>query len=143
MTRGFTVAPFNSAYPKYKGCIRKKSASLPLAISLTFMSCCQRVALKFGFHGFLVCLLLFPNLLFDTDISLMFCTILSSPAVTPSSCSLQLQLVQYVGGGLEVPSLHEEGYPVLLEEVAAWEQQPSHGDGAEGLPLETPRCEMG
>lgn len=59
-----------------------ETASLPLAISLTFMSCCQRVALKFGFHGFLVCLLLFPNLLFDTDVSSMFCAILPCPAAS-------------------------------------------------------------
>lgn len=60
--------------------VLEKTASLPLAISLTFMSCCQRVALKFGFHGFLVCLLLFPNLFFDTDVSLMSCAILTCPA---------------------------------------------------------------
>ena len=86
LTHGLAIGLFNSAYPKYMGCIRQNcylAATLPLAISFTFMPCCQRVALKFGFHGFLVCLLLSPNLLSATDICLMFCTTLTSPEGSP------------------------------------------------------------
>lgn len=114
-----------------------KTASLSLAISLTFMPCCQRVALKFGFHSFLACLLLFPNLLFDTDIFLMFCTILTCPAG-----SLLVRLLSLLHPALLTPSGtlcegksggHQPTWRgcvgLVLLEVSGWE----HGKGAKGL----------